>query len=101
MYARVTLLELDPVRTSVEAALALFEQDVLPRLREYEGYEGVYVLTTPAGRALLLTLWSSEDDADASAGFAGDALARHVTLFAASPGRELYTVSLADLPAPV
>jgi hypothetical protein len=99
MHARVTLLELDPVRTSVEAAVALFERDVLPHLREHEGYEGIYVLTTPEGRAMLLTLWRTREAAEESAGFAREALAAHATLFAAPPGRELYTVAVADLPA--
>ena len=50
MYARVTLLEIDTVRVDIDAALELFRSEVLPQLREQDGYEGVYVLTTPEGK---------------------------------------------------
>jgi hypothetical protein len=35
MFARVTQLEIDTLRTSVDTALALFESDVLPELRAH------------------------------------------------------------------
>jgi heme-degrading monooxygenase HmoA len=101
MYARVTLLELDPVRVSVSDALAMFEAEVLPNLRAQDGYEGAYVLTTPEGRALLMTLWESEEAATNSSAqaFYSEQLERYLTLFRAPPGRERYEVALADLPA--
>jgi heme-degrading monooxygenase HmoA len=101
MYARVTLLELDPVRVSVGDAVAMFEAEVLPKLRAQDGYEGAYVLTTPEGRALLLTLWESEEAATKSSAqtFYSEQLERYMTLFRAPPGRERYEVALADLPA--
>jgi heme-degrading monooxygenase HmoA len=101
MYARVTLLELDPVRVSVEDAFAMFEAEVLPQLRAQDGYEGAYVLTTPEGRALLMTLWESEETATRSSAqaFYSEQLERYLTLFRAPPGRERYEVALADVPA--
>jgi len=103
MYARVTQLEIDTVRVSVEAAVARFELEVLPELRAQEGYGGVYVLVTPVGQATVVSFWDTEEQADAGgpAGFYPETLARYVTLFAAPPGRERYRVVVADVPADV
>ena len=57
MVARVTIAELDPVRMSIQEATDEFENSVVPALREQEGYEGVYVLVSPQGQALAVTLW--------------------------------------------
>jgi len=102
MYARVTLLEIDTMRITVEEALDLFKSQVLPRLREQEDFEGVYVLGTPEGRGLLISLWGTEEAAEAGAetGFYPEVLAEYVTLFRAPPGRERYQVLLAETPAP-
>jgi heme-degrading monooxygenase HmoA len=99
MYARVTLLEIDPLRTNVEAALQTFEETVLPQLREQEGYEGIVVLATAEGRGLLMSLWETEEASEATWAFAGEQLEKHVTLFKAPPGREHYRVAFTDLPA--
>jgi heme-degrading monooxygenase HmoA len=100
MVARVTLAEIDSVRTSVAREVERFEESVLPELQAQPGYEGCCVLTTPEGKALVLTLW--EDAAAAEAGIAGgiyDAqVAKFVTLIRSAPGRETYDVACADLP---
>jgi heme-degrading monooxygenase HmoA len=98
MYSRVTLLEIDTLRTTVEDALALFKDDVLPQIRGQEGYEGALVLTTPEGKGLILTVWESEEAAARSAQLASGAVERHVTLFRSPPGRENYEVVLFELP---
>jgi hypothetical protein len=98
MYSRVTLLEIDTLRTTVDEAVELFEEEVLPALREQDGYEGVVVLANPDGKAMLVSVWETEDDAIASAAFASGALERFVTLFRAAPGREQYEVRLAEMP---
>ena len=79
----------------------LFRGEVLPQLREQDGYEGILVLATPDGRGLLLTLWETEEAADAQAatGFYAEQLERYVTLFRSPPGRERYEVAFADAPA--
>jgi heme-degrading monooxygenase HmoA len=100
MYARTTQLEIDTVRVSVDAALALFEEAVLPRLQEQAGFRGVYVLTTPDGRALLVSFWATAEAADASAesGWYPEVLAEYTTLFRSPPGRERYEVRVAVPP---
>jgi len=98
MYSRVTLLEIDTMRATVGEAVRLFEEQVLPELREHEGYDGVAVLATPDGKGMIVSFWDTEETATAAAGFATEALERYVTLFRSPPGREQYEVVLAELP---
>ena len=98
MYSRVTLLEIDTVRVDVHGAAALFKAEVLPQLREQEGYEGVVVLATPEGKGMIITVWETEEAAANAAGFATGVLDRYMALFKAPPGREYYEVALAEMP---
>ena len=50
MIARASLAEIDTVRMSVDEAVELFRESVLPALHEQPGYEGVYVLSRPKDR---------------------------------------------------
>ena len=50
MYSRVTLLEIDTLRVDLDDAVEQFEAQVLPRVRELPGFEGVVVMVTPEGR---------------------------------------------------
>jgi heme-degrading monooxygenase HmoA len=98
VYARVTLLEIDAVRVDVDDAVDRFRTEVLPELQRLDGYRGVYVLTTPEGKALLMTLWATAEAAEAggSTGFYPETLAAYATMFASPPGRERYEVALTD-----
>ena len=99
MFARVTQLEIDVMRTSVEDASARFAAEVMPALRSRAGFQGAVVLATPAGLGTIVTLWEREDDAAPDEEYE-QTLARYVTLFRSAPGREVYEVVLADLPRP-
>ena len=103
MIARVTLAEIDAVRMSVDQAVTLFRESVVPALREQEGYEGVYVLLSDEGKVLALTFWDSEEAAEAGiAGgrsFYAEQIEKFVTLYRSPPGREMYDVVVADAPA--
>lgn len=103
MVARVTLAEIDAVRQSVETAVDVFRDSVVPALREQPGYEGVYVLLSDAGKVLALTFWDSEQAAEAgiagSRSFYAEQVGRFVTLYRSAPGREMYDVVVADAPA--
>ena len=103
MFARVTLVEIDTVRMDMEAALEVFEADVLPEVRRQPGYAGVLVLTTPEGNGAIVSLWDTVDAAEATAkaGFYSDVLQRHMTMFKSPPGRERYEVRFAELPVNV
>lgn len=103
MIARATMAEIDPVRMSVDDALEFFRQSVVPALHEQPGYDGVYVLVSPEGQALVLTFWDSEEAADAglagSRSFYAEQVEKFVTLYKAPPGRETYRVALVEEPA--
>jgi heme-degrading monooxygenase HmoA len=103
MVARVTLAEVDTVRMSMRSAVGLFEESILPELREQDGYEGCYVLTTPEGKALVMSLWRDEEAAEAgiASGAYGARVEKFVTTIRSAPGRETYEVSVADVPARV
>jgi len=101
MIARVTLADVDAVRTSMAEALELFRASVSPALHSQEGYEGCYVLTTPEGKALVVTFWRDEDAADAGlrSGYYAEQVAKFGTFYRSPPGRETYEVGIAEAPA--
>jgi len=98
MVARVTLAEVDTVRTSVRHAVEVFVESVLPELQEQPGYEGCYVLTTPQGKALVLSLWDDEQAAAAgvASGSYGAQVEKFVTVIRTTPGRDSYDVAVED-----
>src|SRR3954466_10843949 len=101
VFARTTLLEIDTLRVSLEDAVAQFHADVLPALHEQPGFRGIYVFTTPAGRAMLISFWETAEQADASqaSGWYPSVLADFTTMFRSPAGREHYEVRLAEPPA--
>jgi heme-degrading monooxygenase HmoA len=105
MIARATMAEIDPVRMSIDDAVELFRESVLPALHEQPGYEGLYILVSPEGQALVLTFWDSEEAAEAgtrgSRSFYSEQVEKFVTLYGATPGRDTYEVVLAEEPATV
>ena len=102
MVARVTLAEVDVVRASLASLVKLFEESVVPAQREQEGYRGCYVLTTPEGKALVMTFWEDEEAAAKSleGGHYGRQVEKFVTVYRAAPGREAYDVAVVDEPVP-
>ncbi|MGH3076888.1 MAG: hypothetical protein ACRDPZ_01750 [Gaiellaceae bacterium] len=102
MVVRATEAEIDVVRTNPSEGVAVFEQSVLPALREQEGYEGCYVLLSEEGKMLVLTFWTSDEAARATriSGFYGQQVAKFTDLvvFRQDPGREAYEVVVAEAP---
>jgi hypothetical protein len=96
VYARATQLEIDCIRMSMTDAVDMFERQVVPALREQPGYVGVVVLTTPEGKAMLVSLWKTEEQARTESPFYSGELAKYVALFRSPPGREAYEVALVD-----
>ena len=103
MVARVTVAEIDPVRQNPRRAIERFQSVLIPALHEQEGYEGCYVLLSEEGKALVITLWSSEEAAHDSrvSGFYRSQIEKlsDVVFFRAPPGREGYEVVIAEAPA--
>lgn len=102
MIARVTLAEIDAVRTSVADAVERFRTSVAPALEAQEGYRGCYVLTTDEGKALVMTFWADQETADAglASGLYDEQVAKFVTLYTSAPGRATYSVAVASPPVP-
>jgi hypothetical protein len=102
MIARATIAEIDPVRVSVDQAVDVFRESVLPALHEQDGYEGVYVLVSPEGKALVLTFWRDEEAAEAGItggrSFYAEQIEKFITIYRASPGRETYELAIAEAP---
>jgi heme-degrading monooxygenase HmoA len=103
MIARVTTADIDTVRTSVEDAVEVFRESVLPALHEQPGYEGCYVLLSPEGKALVVTFWETGEDADAglagARSFYAEQVEKFATIYRSPPGRDSYDVVLAEAPA--
>lgn len=101
MFARLTLLEIDTMRVSVDGAVDLFRDAILPELQQQPGYAGVVVMSTPNGSGALLSLWRSAEEADAGglSGWYPEVLEKYMTLFTSPPGRERYEVAFSELPA--
>jgi heme-degrading monooxygenase HmoA len=102
MIARATTAEIDTVRTSIDHAVDAFRESVLPALHGRSGYEGSYVLLSAEGKALVLTFWATEEDADAglagARSFYAEQVAKFATMYRSAPGRESYEVVLAEAP---
>jgi heme-degrading monooxygenase HmoA len=102
MIARVTTADIDTVRTSVDDAVDVFRESVLPALHDQSGYEGSYVLLSPEGKALVLTFWETAEDADAglagARSFYAEQVAKFATVYRSPPGRDSYDVVVAEAP---
>ncbi len=100
MFARITLFEIDTLRISLDDALERFKELVVPEARKREGYEGLYVMRTPEGKGLIVSLWASEEAATAgiASGYYEEQVAKFLTLYHAPPGREHYEVVFAEAP---
>jgi heme-degrading monooxygenase HmoA len=103
MIARATTAEIDAVRVSVDESIALFHASVLPALQDQDGYEGAYVLLSDEGKVLVITFWSTEEAAEAGIkggrSFYSEQVEKFMTIYKAPPGRETYSVVLAEAPA--
>jgi hypothetical protein len=98
MWSRVTLVEIDPLRMDVDAAIEHFKQEVVPGLQELDGYAGAAAFVTPEGRGMVISFWETEEAAAATVDFAAGQVERLMTVFASPPGREHYEVVYLDLP---
>jgi heme-degrading monooxygenase HmoA len=101
MFARVSAFEIDTMRISLAAAEKLFADEVVPAMRDQQGFAGFVVMRTPEGKGLVVTLWDSEETAAASveSGHYGEQIARFIAFMKQPPGRDHYEVVLAEMPA--
>jgi heme-degrading monooxygenase HmoA len=94
MFARTTLFEIDTLRVSLDDALDLFKQLVLPVLQQQHGYRGILVMRTPEGKGMLVSLWETEQDAEAGieSGYYDEQVAKFLMFTRQPPGRDHYEV---------
>lgn len=99
MFARVTLFEVDTLRTTLEAAEHLFDQQVVPLLEQQPGFVGYYIMRTREGKGMVLTLWTSEPAARSGieSGYYQAQVAKFLTFVRQPPGREHYEVTRAHV----
>ena len=97
MFARVTLFEVDTMRVTMDEAQKLFDEQVLPLIEQQPGFAGVYVLRTPEGKGMVISLWKNEQAAQSGieSGYYQEQLSRFVTFMRQPPGREHYQVTTA------
>lgn len=100
MHSRITSVEIDTMRVSTDEALRRYREEIVPKLREQPGYQGVIAMVTPEGKGLVITFWESEAAATegAAPGFYSETIRRFLTTFRAPPGRDHYEVVLAEVP---
>ena len=102
MIARVLEGEIDAVRMSLDDAVDVVRGSVVPALRDQEGYGGMYLLLTDEGKTLAISLWTTEEAAEAgtvdSRPLYEDEIEKFTAIYRAAPGRETYRVALADRP---
>ena len=97
MFARVTQLEIDVMRTSVEDASARFAAEVMPALRSRAGFQGAVVLGDPGGAGNDRHALGARGRRRARRGVRADARPLRDPLPLA-PGREVYEVVLRSSP---
>jgi heme-degrading monooxygenase HmoA len=100
MFARVTPFEIDTLRIPLADAERLFDEQVVPRLEQQPGMAGFYVMRTPEGKGLVITLWETEQAAIAGieSGYYDEQVSRFVTFMRQPPGREHYEVTRERVP---
>ena len=65
MFARVRAYQGDPGQ--IDEGLNYARENILPRVQQVDGFEGVYYLVDrESGKALTITLWESEEALRAS-----------------------------------
>ena len=97
MFAR--LLRIKTKVERIDEAAKLFEESVIPLLKNQKGYKGAYFLTDrKTGVSIPITLWENEEDmlATESSHFFQEQLVRFMTFFKAPPIREAYEVVVQD-----
>ncbi len=100
MFARTSLFEIDTLRIPLADAEGLFSEQVFPLIKRQPGFAGAYLIRTPEGKGMVLTLWESEQLAKAGieSGYYQEQVAKFISFMRQPPGREHYEVIIAEIP---
>ncbi len=94
MFARLTLTQVKIDK--LDEAVKVTKESVLPAAKSQKGFRGAYLLSEPNGKAIMISLWETEEDAIANekSGYYQEQLAKFKDMFTAPPVHEGYEVSL-------
>ena len=94
MFARLTFTQTK--EDKVDEAVKVTKDSVLPAAKSQKGFRNAYLLTQPNGKAIMISLWETEEDAvvGEKSGYYQEQLAKFKDMFAAPPTHEGYKVSL-------
>ena len=95
MYAGVVSVQLKPGH--VEQAAQIYQDWVVPELRQMQGFEGGYVLTNAeTGKGYIIGLWESREDAEGfeSSGAFREQSAKFEDVLDGPPSREVCEVNI-------
>ena len=101
MYARMT--KLHEVGGDVDSAVRTVKENVIPRVREIDGYKGFLgFVDRESGTFMSFTLWETEDAMRASESAANQMRQDTVKMLgAAEPTVKRFEAAIVELPAPV
>jgi heme-degrading monooxygenase HmoA len=99
MFARATQFEIDTLRITIEDAQRLFNEQVMPLVEHQPGFLGLYVMVTPEGKGMVLSLWRNEPAAlsGIESGYYEQQVSKFITFMRQPPGREHYEVIHAQI----
>jgi len=94
MFARLTITQVKIDK--LDEAEKVTKESVLPAAKSQKGFRGAYLLSEPSGKAIMISLWETEEDAIANekSGYYQEQLAKFKDMFTAPPVHEGYEVSL-------
>ncbi len=94
MFARLTFTQVK--EDKVDEAVKVTKDSVLPAAKSQKGFRGAYLLSQPKGKAIMISLWETEEDAvvGEKSGYYQEQLAKFKDMFTAPPVHEGYNVSL-------
>jgi quinol monooxygenase YgiN len=94
VFARVTFTQVK--EDKVDEAIKVTKESVLTTAKSQKGFKSAILLTQPAGKAIMISMWESEEDAVANerSGYYQEQLAKFKGMFTAPPVHEGYKVSL-------
>ncbi|MQF87348.1 MAG: hypothetical protein FI734_07845 [SAR202 cluster bacterium] len=64
MYAKI--IRFESKTKNIKEIESLFENSLVPEMRNHNGYEGCYFLQSSSHRGLAITLWEDKDALEAS-----------------------------------
>lgn len=99
MYARIVTNFVQP--NKVEEGIQLYRESVLPETKQQRGFQGAMALADHSkSKVLVITLWQSEEDAQASgasSAYLQAQFAKAASLYTAAPLVETYEVIVQDI----